>query len=181
MVQDYTNQPYLDLPAALTRALAGVPVPRTGAVLVSAQGALTFLANRPDYPSQIADALPAIIVDINTSINVPYIYDEGGRLMRAVPIVVAAVVPNKAYLEGLTEAQRVEQILIADTDIKTLYGDLESLVNREELRRGVCRRLEIVQSPGIHDADFLQFSGNTRVHVRLAELWCFGWQQVVSA
>lgn len=172
-----TGQEFIEAPLLVAEALQLLPTPRTGLPLASSQGTtLTYITHRLSYPVDLIERMPAIVIDTNENMRVPIRIDTT-TTQASVPLVVVIFVPNFSYLEGKTDAERQEHDQAADTDIKTMFGDLLATLNTERARYGILTRLELVDSPGIAQDD-MTFEGQTHIAARVAELWCRAWYRV---
>lgn len=167
---------YIEAPLLVANALQNLATARTLLPLASSQGTLTYLTERIQYDNQLINSLPCVIVDINPATTIPYRY-MGTELARGVPLVIVLMTPVTAYLDDVVDAaDRDARILAADTDIKTMLGDLEEVMNSEPVRLRIGKHLEI-QRAGIAFDEF-EFEENTHIHARVAEMWLTAWSYV---
>jgi hypothetical protein len=174
-VAETYDRPYLDAPLQVAQALAVLPVPRTGQPLASAQGKLSYLTYRPAYEADILDRLPCVVVDVTPDRPVRYQY-AGTELLRGMPLSIVLFTPLYAYLDGLSADEVKRAVRAADEDVKTILGDLEAVLNSEEARRRIHKRLELTTAIVFYDE--LAFESRTHVRARVAELQCVLWHPV---
>ncbi len=167
---------YVDAPAVLSQFIQNYAVPRTNLPLASSQGDITFFTKRVDYETKLASSLPAILVDINSLRPVHIIGQGGTSRKRGIPLVICVFTPVYAFLEGRTVTQIEEDMTVADDDIKTMYGDIESMLNTST-GRGLFHELELIDSPGI-EHDIISFDAQMHLRARVAEMWCVAWRAI---
>lgn len=171
----YQGQDYVEGAYLVGRALSVLPVERTGQALASSQGTLTIITRRIAYVTEIVNNLPLILIDVNDESPIRYRY-EGTNLYRGIPYTLGVFTPMKAFLDNLTREQILQYEQDADLDIKTLVGDIESVLNSEECRRRIGKHLELTTGAIAYDA--LEIQPESHVRVRVATLWFQCWNLV---
>lgn len=161
-----TNKPYIDPVDKIGWLLQNYPSARTGAVLTSTEfGNLTIITHRVLDWDEILTQLPAIQVDIHPE-AVDYMLEDQ-TAFRLIPLTVLLYIP--IMTRGKVEADALAEEIRSDQEIKTLFADLEEVLQSGIAMKGIADELILVGGGGIA-YEALEWEGDVGIRLRVAQV-----------
>lgn len=154
---------YKNLPKLIADMLENAIVPDTGQPITSVYGPIKYVAQRTQRWHNIISYLPKVTIDIDPTEIEYEEYDQG--LFALIPVLVMVYIPiQDGSLDDESAIDQEDQK--ADEDIKSVYGQLESVFNGETAVGSVIRQLSLVGGAIPYDA--LTDNEETGAKVRVA-------------
>lgn len=133
------TNPYKKLPEEIAFLLQHYEVPSTGQKFEeSFSRPPTYFTHRVSDWDHITNSLPAILIDVNTE-SIQYMPYDGGW-ERAIPVIIMVYIHAP---RGATNAESLQNDILADEEIKRVYSHLEELLNYGKNLTGITQALTI--------------------------------------